>query len=76
MKLVNRTDPQKTQCRICDKIATKKRRIAAEKERLRRWEREGGTLVASIERSRKLIAELERDEAWLKNERDERRSIL
>lgn len=76
MKLVNRAEPQKAPCRICEKIETKKRRISAEVERLSRWERDGGTLVASMDRSRKLIGELNQDLNWLNKEREKRKKML
>jgi hypothetical protein len=76
LKFVNRCDSQKARCRICEKIETKERRIGAENERLSRWERDGGTLVASMERSRNLIEELKRDKKWLEKERNERKITL
>lgn len=76
MKLVNRAEHQKAHCRICEKIEIKNRRRRAEYERLSRWEREGGTLVASMERSRKLLLEIDRDIQWLKQEREERKRML
>lgn len=76
MKLVNRADNQKAQCRICEKIQTKYRRRTVEAERLSRWEREGGTLKASMERSRALLFELDKDIKRLLEERDNKRTKL
>ncbi|KAJ5940023.1 hypothetical protein N7516_000191 [Penicillium verrucosum] len=58
------------------KIETKHRRRGAEVDRLDRWKREGATLVASMDRSHKLIMELEKEIRSLQRERDDRRSTL
>ncbi|PLB39618.1 uncharacterized protein BDW47DRAFT_10894 [Aspergillus candidus] len=76
MKLVNVTDYENIQCRLCEKIETKFRRRNAEVERLNRWRREGGTLVASMDRSQKLIMELDREIGKLQIEREDKRSAL
>ncbi|RAK96140.1 uncharacterized protein BO80DRAFT_468877 [Aspergillus ibericus CBS 121593] len=76
MRLVNVTEFETTQCRLCEKIDTKLRRRSAETERLSRWRREGGTLVASMERSHKLITELDKEIRQLQWEREERRNAL
>lgn len=76
MRLVNMTEFEPTKCRLCEKIETKYRRRSAEIERLDRWKREGGTLVASMDRSRKLIMELEKEIRQLQNEREDRRKAL
>ncbi|PKY03046.1 hypothetical protein P168DRAFT_319593 [Aspergillus campestris IBT 28561] len=76
MKLVNVTDYENTQCRLCEKIETKFRRRDAEVERLNRWRREGGTLVASMDRSQRLIMELDREIGKLQIEREDKRSAL
>lgn len=76
MRLVNMTENEKSNCRLCDKIETKYRRRSAEVDRLDRWRREGATLVASMDRSHKLIMELEKEIRILQRERDERRSSL
>ncbi|KAJ6160141.1 hypothetical protein N7519_003509 [Penicillium mononematosum] len=54
------TENEKTNCRLCEKIETKYRRRSAEVDRLDRWKREGATLVASMDRSHKLIMDLEK----------------
>ncbi|KAL4908754.1 hypothetical protein BDW74DRAFT_173983 [Aspergillus multicolor] len=69
MKLVYATEQEKARCRLCEKIQTKTRRRDAETERLKRWEREGGTLVASMEKSRKLIQDLSTEIKGLQEER-------
>lgn len=76
MRLVNLTEYEKTKCRLCDKIETKYRRRSAEVERLDRWKREGGTLVASMDRSQKLIMDLEKEICQLQREREDRRKAL
>lgn len=73
MKLVNATELEKVQCRLCDKIDTKYRRRGTEMDRLNRWKREGGTLVASMDKSQNLVKSLEREIWELTKERDERR---
>lgn len=70
------TEYETTKCRLCDKIETKCRRRNAELERLTRWKREGGTLVASMDRSQKLIMELEKEICQLQREREDRRRAL
>lgn len=76
MRLVNTTEFESTQCRLCEKIETKFRRRSAELERLNRWTREGGTLVASIDRSQKLVMELDKEIRQLQREREDRRKAL
>lgn len=76
MRLVNATEFESTKCRLCEKIETKKRRRNAELERLDRWKREGGTLVASIDKSQRIIMELEKEIRQLQNERENRRKVL
>ncbi|KAJ5327934.1 hypothetical protein N7541_009043 [Penicillium brevicompactum] len=70
------TEDEKSNCRLCEKIETKFRRRSAEVDRLDRWKREGATLVASMDRSYKLIMDLEKEICSLKRERDDRRSTL
>ena len=70
------TEDEKSKCRLCEKIETKFRRRSAEVDRLDRWKREGATLVASMDRSYKLIMDLEKEICTLKRERDDRRSTL
>ncbi|KAA8644503.1 uncharacterized protein ATNIH1004_008707 [Aspergillus tanneri] len=76
MRLVNMTEFEKTQCRLCEKIETKYRRRSAETERLNRWKREGGTLVASMDRSQKLIMDLDKEIFQLSREREDKRKAL
>ncbi|EKV16438.1 hypothetical protein PDIG_07790 [Penicillium digitatum PHI26] len=76
MRLVNMTENEKINCRLCEKIETKNRRRSAEVDRLDRWRREGATLVASMDRSLKLIIDLEKEIRSLQRERDDRRSTL
>lgn len=76
MRLVSMTEFETTLCRLCEKIETKYRRRSAEVERLNRWKREGSTLVASMDRSQKLVMELEKEIRQLQRERDERRKAL
>ncbi|GKZ49627.1 hypothetical protein AbraIFM66951_002198 [Aspergillus brasiliensis] len=76
MRLVNMTEFETTLCRLCEKIETKYRRRSAEMERLKRWEREGSNLVASMDRSQKIIMELEKEIRQLQRERDDRRKAL
>ncbi|KAJ9268875.1 hypothetical protein DTO212C5_5076 [Paecilomyces variotii] len=76
MRLVNVTEFEPTKCRLCEKIETKHRRRVAELERLERWKGEGGTLVASMDRSRKVIMELDKEIRQLQNERETRRKAL
>jgi hypothetical protein len=63
MKFVNNTYALREKCKVCEKIDTKKRRRAAEVDKINRWTREGGKLKASIEKSwsevRKLDSEIE-----------------
>lgn len=76
MKLVNMTENESSKCRLCERIETKYRRRSAEIERLERWKREGATLVASMDRSRKLIMDLDKEIFMLQREREDRRSNL
>lgn len=76
MRLVNVTSFEPTKCRLCLKIETKYRRRDAEIDRLDRWKREGGTLVASMDRSQMLVRELECEINQLKVERENRRRVL
>lgn len=76
MKLVNMTENDSSKCRLCEKIETKYRRRSAEIDRLERWKREGATLVASMDRSQKLIMELEKEIFILQREREDRRNTL
>lgn len=70
------TENENSKCRLCEKIETKFRRRSAELDRLERWKREGATLVASIDRSHKLIMELDKEICALQREREDRRRTL
>lgn len=76
MKLVNLTENESNKCRLCEKIETKFRRRSAEVDRLERWKREGATLVASMDRSQKLIMDLDKEIYNLQREREDRRTTL
>lgn len=76
MKLVNMTENDSNKCRLCEKIETKYRRRSAEVDRLDRWKREGATLVASMDRSHKLIMDLDKEIFVLQRERETRRNTL
>ncbi|BCR92789.1 uncharacterized protein ACHE_80689S [Aspergillus chevalieri] len=76
MKLVNRTENVKTVCRVCEKIEIKFRRRSAEYERVQRWKREGGTLVASIEKSQDMIRLLDQEILKLQKEREDKSRAL
>lgn len=76
MRLVNMTEFEASKCRLCEKIETKYRRRSAEMERLERWRREGGNLVASMAKSQNIIKELDREICQLQNERESRRNAL
>lgn len=69
MKLVHSTENIQTQCKLCEKIDTKCRRRNTEVERLARWQREGGTLKASMEKSSAEIRALEEEIRQLEYER-------
>ncbi|KAJ5273745.1 hypothetical protein N7478_008870 [Penicillium angulare] len=76
MKLVNLTENEASNCRLCEKIETKYRRRSAEVDRLERWKREGATLVASMDRSKTLIKELDKEIYILQREREDKRNTL
>lgn len=76
MKLVHMTEHDRNKCRLCEKIETKYRRRSAEIDRIERWKREGATLIASIDRSQKLIMELDKEIFFLQREREDRRNTL
>ena len=63
-------------CGLCDRIETKYRRRGAEKARLARWMHEGAILVASMDRSRRIINDMDREIFGLLRERAYRRSSL
>lgn len=76
IKLVNKTETKSTKCCLCDRIETKYRRREAEEARLARWMREGAILVASMDRSRSIIKEIDREIFSLRREREYRRKSL
>lgn len=76
MKLVNKTENVKTLCRICERIEIKYRRRSAECERVQRWRRDGGTLVASIEKSQDTIRLLDQEILKLQKEREDKSRAL
>ncbi|OAX81836.1 hypothetical protein ACJ72_03813 [Emergomyces africanus] len=69
MKLVHNTEYVQAQCKLCEKIDIKCRRRVTELERLARWQREGGTLKASMEKASTQIRELEQEIRQLEYER-------
>lgn len=76
MRLVNYTEHESKQCRLCEKIETKFRRRNQELERLARWKREGGSLRASMSRTQQMISELEKEITQLQLERESKRRAL
>lgn len=72
MKLVMQTYGVAQKCKICEKIETKKRRRAAEYERVQRWQREPGRYGASIEKAQYAMAALEKEIYDLEYERQRR----
>lgn len=71
MKLVMQTYGVAQKCKICEKIETKKRRRAAECDRLQRWMCESGR-AASIEKAHGNIAALDKEIMELEYERQRR----
>jgi hypothetical protein len=71
MKLVNIAENENSKCRLYKKIKTKFRRRSAKIVRLERWNREGATLVASIDRSYNLIMQLDKEICLLQQERED-----
>ncbi|OJI98201.1 hypothetical protein ASPVEDRAFT_25102 [Aspergillus versicolor CBS 583.65] len=76
MRLVNTTEIDPSKCRLCEKIETKYRRRGVEIERLNRWKREGSTLVASMDKSQKMVMDLDREIKQLQREREEKQRAL
>ena len=72
IKLVMATSGIDQKCRICDKIDTKQRRRAAEKDRISRWRKDGGKFKASIERSEDMVRQLDKELYELTSERQKR----
>jgi septal ring factor EnvC (AmiA/AmiB activator) len=72
MKLIMTTVYVSEKCKICDKIATKQRRKAAELERISRWRKEGTKFSASIDRSAEIVKTLEKEINDLLYERQRR----
>ena len=71
-KLVMQTLHVRGICKHCEKFETKKRRRAAEIERITRWRKDGRKFAASIEKSEDSIQTLEREMRGLMNERQMR----
>ncbi|EEP76413.1 conserved hypothetical protein [Uncinocarpus reesii 1704] len=76
MKLVNHTEFIQTQCKLCEKIATKYRRRDGELARIRRWHDEGSVMKASIERSQSAVKDLEQEIKQLEYERQMKQRTL
>lgn len=72
MRLVQQTLAVNQKCKLCDKIDTKQRRLASEKERVDRWKRDGGKLSASIDKSNEAIDVLQGEVKKLLDERKRR----
>lgn len=72
MKLIMVTVPVHQKCKLCDKLDTKQRRRSAEMDRISRWQREGGTFRASIERSYDMVKALDKEIYDLRHERQRR----
>jgi hypothetical protein len=72
MKLVMQNVHVHTRCRICDRLEAKYNRKAKEKDRIKRWKKEGGKRQAFIEASDNIIQGLNRDIAKLMRERRDR----
>lgn len=69
MKLVNETEYIHADCKLCEKIKTKIRRMNAETERVNRWRREGSKVPATIEKSQETIKHLEGEIQKLQSDR-------
>src|SRR5277367_1978043 len=69
MKLVMQTYEIQQKCKICEKIDTKRRRLANEQDRIHRWAREHSRYDQSIEKSREIIAALDTEIYELGNQR-------
>lgn len=65
LRMISAQIPQGTKCKICQQIEVKRRRRAAEYERLTRWVADGGKLNASIENARATIYQLDNEIASL-----------
>ena len=76
IRLINRTEFDRSECELCRKIDRKRRRLAAEYNRLRRWKAEGRPLAASIWRSQQTIEELEIELSHLQKKREGNRRTL
>lgn len=76
MKLVYQTYQLDEKCRLCIKIETKTRRREAELDRVARWSRESNRFKASIEKSRQIITELEKETLEVQQYRRERASRI
>jgi hypothetical protein len=72
MKLVMQIVPVEMNCKLCEKIDTKTRRLAAEVERVHRWEKEGNKFQASIRKSNEMIRVLHGELSDLRSEKARR----
>ncbi|KAF2653849.1 hypothetical protein K491DRAFT_633138 [Lophiostoma macrostomum CBS 122681] len=72
MRLIMQTVPVGQKCKFCEKIDTKMRRRQAEVERVHRWQRQGHTFKASIDKSMDLIRSLDGEIYELSCERNRR----
>ncbi|ORY09580.1 hypothetical protein BCR34DRAFT_516195 [Clohesyomyces aquaticus] len=72
MKLIMQTVRVEQKCKLCERIATHRRRRAAEVERVHRWQREGTKFRASIDKSFEIIEALDAEILELSTERNRR----
>ncbi|KAF2129777.1 hypothetical protein P153DRAFT_273341, partial [Dothidotthia symphoricarpi CBS 119687] len=72
MKLIMQILPTGRNCKLCEKIATKMRRRAAEVDRIDRWQMEGHKFRASINKSMEMIRGLDSEIYELSCERNRR----
>jgi hypothetical protein len=72
MKLVMQTVPTGRKCKLCDKIENKRRRRAAELDRINRWQRTPSNSKAAIEKTTDMIRTLDAEISELDAERHRR----
>lgn len=60
-KLVDTDNVKKVDedCKLCQEIGVKERKLQREKDNIRRWSREGGRFAASLERAQREAYDLE-----------------
>lgn len=73
MKFVHHTLALKDKCKVCEKIATKERRLVKQLDDIKRWEKEGNKKSASIEKAWVTVDALEREVLQLRGSRDAKR---